>query len=232
MDPLSALVGGPLVALIGPPVAAITDAILNPVVDVATDFIDAVGVLGVFALMVLESACIPVPSEAIMLFAGFSVSEGELTLLGIVTAGVLGNVVGSWIAYAAGYYGRIELLEKNRFIHISRRHLSWADRWFERHGDVTVLIARMLPIVRTFISLPAGVARMPFWRFTALTVIGCIPWVLMLAIVGREVGDNWEQWRDHLHYLDYAVLAAILIGILYLLIRRRRSAGRAAEAGS
>jgi membrane protein DedA with SNARE-associated domain len=188
MDRLSALAGTPL--------AAITDAILNPVVDVATDFIDAVGLLGVFVLMVLESACIPVPSEAIMLFAGFSVSEGELTLLGIVVAGVLGNVVGSWIAYAVGYYGRIELLEKNRFLHVSRKHLDWADRWFERHGDVTVLVARMLPIIRTFISLPAGVARMPFWRFTVLTLLGCIPWVLLLAIVGREVGDNWEQWND------------------------------------
>ena len=212
--------------------AAITDAILNPVVDVATDFIDAVGLLGVFVLMVLESACIPVPSEAIMLFAGFSVSEGELTLLGIVVAGVLGNVVGSWIAYAVGYYGRIELLEKNRFLHVSRKHLDWADRWFERHGDVTVLVARMLPIIRTFISLPAGVARMPFWRFTVLTLLGCIPWVLLLAIVGREVGDKWEQWNDHLHYLDYAVIVAIVIGIVYLLIRRRRSGARAAEAGS
>ena len=224
MDRLSALAGTPL--------AAITDAILNPVVDVATDFIDAVGLLGVFVLMVLESACIPVPSEAIMLFAGFSVSEGELTLLGIVVAGVLGNVVGSWIAYAVGYYGRIELLEKNRFLHVSRKHLDWADRWFERHGDVTVLVARMLPIIRTFISLPAGVARMPFWRFTVLTLLGCIPWVLLLAIVGREVGDKWEQWNDHLHYLDYAVIVAIVIGIVYLLIRRRRSGARAAEAGS
>jgi membrane protein DedA with SNARE-associated domain len=224
MDRLSALAGTPL--------AAITDAILNPVVDVATDFIDAVGLLGVFVLMVLESACIPVPSEAIMLFAGFSVSEGELTLLGIVVAGVLGNVVGSWIAYAVGYYGRIELLEKNRFLHVSRKHLDWADRWFERHGDVTVLVARMLPIIRTFISLPAGVARMPFWRFTVLTLLGCIPWVLLLAIVGREVGDNWEQWNDYLHYLDYAVIVAIVIGIVYLLIRRRRSGARAAEAGS
>jgi membrane protein DedA with SNARE-associated domain len=224
MDRLSALAGTPL--------AAITDAILNPVVDVATDFIDAVGLLGVFVLMVLESACIPVPSEAIMLFAGFSVSEGELTLLGIVVAGVLGNVVGSWIAYAVGYYGRIELLEKNRFLHVSRKHLDWADRWFERHGDVTVLVARILPIIRTFISLPAGVARMPFWRFTVLTLLGCIPWVLLLAIVGREVGDNWEQWNDYLHYLDYAVIVAIVIGIVYLLIRRRRSGARAAEAGS
>jgi membrane protein DedA with SNARE-associated domain len=92
-----------------------------------------------------------------------------------------------------------------------------------------VLIGRVLPIVRTFISLPAGVARMPFWRFTVLTVIGCIPWVLMLGLVGREVGDNWEQWRDNLHYLDYAVLAAIVVTVAYLLLRRRRGAGQESD---
>jgi membrane protein DedA with SNARE-associated domain len=157
-----------------------------------------------------------------MLFAGFNVSEGDMTLLGIVVAGVLGNLVGSWIAYAAGYYGRLELLDRNRFVHINRRHLDWTDRWFERHGSATVFFGRLLPVVRTFISLPAGVAKMPLGRFTAMTVAGCIPWVLMLAIIGREVGDRWDEWKDHLHYLDYAVVAAILIGIAYLLIRRRR----------
>ncbi|MBW8060031.1 MAG: DedA family protein, partial [Solirubrobacterales bacterium] len=101
-------------------------------------------------------------------------------------------------------------------------YLRWADDWFERYGDATVFFTRMLPIIRTFISLPAGVARMPFWRFTVLTLLGCIPWVLMLALIGREVGDNWEQWRDNLRYLDYVVLAAILGGAVYLLIRRRR----------
>ena len=205
------------------PRASVTDAILDPIVNAATDFIDAVGVIGVFLLMLLESACIPVPSEAIMLFAGFSVSEGSMTLFGAVTAGVLGNVVGSWIAYAVGYYGRLELLDKNRFIHINRKHLEWADSWFQRHGDVTVLVARCLPIIRTFISLPAGVARMPFWRFTVLTTIGCIPWVLMLTLIGRAVGDNWEEWRDKLHYLDYAVIAIAIGGLIYWLIRRRRT---------
>ena len=207
------------------------DFILDPIVDAATDFINSVGEVGVFVLMTLESACIPVPSEAIMLFAGFSVSEGEMTMAGIVIAGVAGNVVGSWIAYAVGYYGRIELLEKNRLIHINHKHLEWADSWFQRHGDATVFFTRMLPIIRTFISLPAGVARMPFWRFTLLTLAGCIPWVILLALIGREVGDNWEEWRDHLHYLDYAVIAAIVIGVVYLIIRRRREPPSAAEAG-
>ena len=220
MDPLSLMP-----AL---PAASITE----PIVNAATDFIDSVGTVGVFLLMVLESACIPVPSEATMLFAGFNVSQGDMTLFGIVVAGVLGNVVGSWIAYAVGYYGRLELLDRNRLIHVNRKHLDWADRWFERHGDVTVFVCRMVPIVRTFISLPAGIARMPFWRFTLLTLAGCVPWVLALALIGRAVGDNWTEWEDNLRYLDYAVLAAIVIGIAYLVIRRRRSGGqKPAEAG-
>jgi membrane protein DedA with SNARE-associated domain len=210
--------------------ASISDKIVEPVVDVATEFIGSTGVVAVYLLMALESACIPVPSEAIMLFAGFSVSKGELTLFGIVAAGVLGNLTGSWIAYAVGYFARLDLLERNRFIHISPKHLKWADDWFERYGDATVFFTRMLPIIRTFISLPAGVARMPFWRFTAFTLAGCIPWVLMLALVGRSVGDNWEHWRHNLGYLDYVVLATIVGGAIYLLIRRRRGGG-AGEGG-
>jgi membrane protein DedA with SNARE-associated domain len=205
--------------------ASVTDKVVEPIIEVATDFIGSAGELGVFLLMVLESACIPVPSEAIMLFAGFSVSEGEMTLVGIVAAGVLGNLVGSWIAYAVGYYGRLDLLEKNKLIHISPKHLKWADDWFARYGNATVFFSRMLPIIRTFISLPAGVARMPFWRFSAYTLLGSIPWVLMLAIVGEKVGDNWEDWRHKLGYLDYVVLAAIVVGIGYWLLKRRRGGG-------
>jgi membrane protein DedA with SNARE-associated domain len=200
------------------PVASITD----PIVDFAVDFIDSVGLAGVFILMTLESACIPVPSEATMLFAGFNVSEGDMTLFGVVAAGVIGNLIGSWIAYAAGYYGRLELLEKHKWIHVNPKHLASADRWFEKHGDATVFWTRMLPIIRTFISLPAGVARMPFWRFTAFTLAGCIPWVLALALIGKSVGDNWTDWQDKLHYFDYLVAALIVIGAVYLLVRWRR----------
>ncbi len=200
-----------------------TDFIVDPIVDFATDFIDTVGLFGVFFLMLLESACIPVPSEAIMLFAGFNVSEGEMTLLGITVAGVLGNLVGSWVAYAVGYFGRVELLEQNRLIHINPKHLAVADRWFERYGDWAVFFSRMLPIVRTFISLPAGVARMPFWRFTVFTLLGCIPWVFALGLLGREVGDNWEEWRDYLHYLDYPIALALIGGAVWLFIRWRKA---------
>jgi membrane protein DedA with SNARE-associated domain len=212
--------------------ASVSDKIVEPIVDVATEFIGSAGLVAVFLLMTLESACIPIPSEAIMLFAGFSVSEGELTLFGVVAAGVLGNLAGSWIAYAVGYYGRLDLLEKNKLIHISPKHLAWADSWFERYGSATVFFSRMLPIIRTFISLPAGVAKMPFWRFTLFTVAGSIPWILALALIGESVGENWEDWRHKLGYLDYLVLLAIVVGVVYLIVRRRRGGGTGDDEGA
>ena len=206
----------------------VTGALTDKLVDFATNLIGDAGYAGVFVLMTLESALIPIPSEATMLFAGFKVEDGTLTLLGVVAAGVLGNLVGSWIAYAIGYYGRLELVERHRIFHTNRRYLDWADDWFKRHGDATVFFSRMLPIIRTFISLPAGVARMPFWRFSALTLAGCIPWVLALALLGKGVGSKWHEWKDHLEYLDYAVAAAIVALIVWALIRRRRGRAEAA----
>jgi len=206
-------------------------SLTDPIVQFAVDTVDALGLPGVFVLMLLESACIPVPSEATMLFAGFNVSNGEYSLAAATAAGVLGNLVGSWIAYWVGYAGRVDILEKHgKKLHIKKSHLEWADRWFERHGDATVFFTRMLPIIRTFISLPAGVARMPFWRFTVLTLAGCIPWVLLLTFIGKEAGDNWESWKDSLHYVDYAVLAAIVVGVAWLLIRGRRRRSQALVA--
>ncbi len=138
--------------------ASITDSL----VEMAVDVVDAMGLAGVFVLMLAESACIPIPSEATMLFAGFNVSNGEYSLLAATAVGSFANLVGSWLAYGLGYFGRVDLLEKHgRKLHIKKSHLEWADRWFERHGDATVFFSRMVPIVRTFISLPAGVARMP-----------------------------------------------------------------------
>jgi membrane protein DedA with SNARE-associated domain len=206
-------------------------SLTDPIVQFAVDTVDSLGLPGVFVLMLLESACIPVPSEATMLFAGFNVSNGEYSLVAATAAGVLGNLVGSWIAYGVGYAGRVDILEKHgKKLHIKKSHLEWADRWFERHGDATVFFTRMLPIIRTFISLPAGVARMPFWRFTVLTLAGCIPWVLLLTFIGREAGDNWESWKDSLHYVDYAVIAAIVVGVAWLLIRARRRRSEALVA--
>ncbi|MEA2387686.1 MAG: hypothetical protein QOG41_459 [Thermoleophilaceae bacterium] len=202
--------------------ASITDKL----VEFATNVVGDLGLAGIALLMTPESACIPIPSEATMLFAGFNVHKGEYTLFAAVAVGSAANLVGSWIAYAVGYYGRLELLERHgRKLHIKKSDLERADRWFERYGSWAVFFSRMLPIVRTFISLPAGVARMPFWRFSLLTLAGCVPWVLMLTLVGRAAGANWTDWKDNLHYVDYAVLALIVVGIAYLLIRRRRNRG-------
>ena len=212
-----------------PLVASLTD----PIVQFAVDVVDAMGLAGIFLLMVAESACIPIPSEATMLFAGFNVAEGNYSLVAVVAVGTAANVVGSWIAYAVGYYGRIDILEKHgRKLHVKPSHLQTADRWFERYGDATVFFTRMLPIVRTFISLPAGVARMPFWRFTLFSVLGIVPWVLGFALLGRAVGDNWDNLQEKLHYVDYAVVALILAGIAWLLVRwfrRRRDDAAAAD---
>ena len=165
-----------------------------------------------------------------MLFAGFAVSKGELTLVGVVAAGVLGNLVGSLIGYAIGYYGRLDLLERHRLFHVSPARLRQTEGWFERYGSATVFFSRMLPLVRTFVSVPAGVARMPLGRFSLLTTLGAIPWVLALALIGESVGDNWETWRHNLGYLDYAIAAAIVVAIVWWLVKRRRNASDADPA--
>ena len=196
--------------------------ITAPLVNWVTEVIGSYGVWAVFILMVLESACIPVPSEAIMLFGGFLAGQGKTTLFAVIVAGVAGNVVGSWIAYWVGLKKGRDWALQWHWLHITPERLDKADRWFERYGSWAVLIARMLPIIRTFISFPAGVARMPFWRFTILTVIGCIPWVTLLAWIGLLVGDNWEAVQHKLHYFDYAVALLIVAGIIWMLVRYRR----------
>jgi membrane protein DedA with SNARE-associated domain len=209
--------------------ASVTDKLAT----FATDVVGDLGLPGIFLLMAPESACIPIPSEATMLFAGFNVSKGEYPLWAAVAVGSVANLVGSWIAYAVGYYGRLELLEKHgRALHIKPSHLAWADRWFERYGAPAVFFSRMLPIIRTFISLPAGVARMPFWKFSVLTLAGCVPWIFMLTFVGQKAAENWVDWKDSLHYVDYAVAVAIVLGAVYLAVRwrRNRNRGRAADA--
>ena len=203
--------------------ASITDKLAT----FATNVVGDLGLPGVFLLMVAESACIPIPSEATMLFAGFNVHQGEYPLWAAVAVGTAGNLLGSWIAYAVGYYGRLELLEKHgRFLHVSPAHLAWADRWFARHGAPAVFFSRMLPIIRTFISLPAGVARMPFWKFSVFTLAGCLPWVFLLTFAGEKAAENWTSWKDSLHYVDYTVAVLIVLGAVYLGVRWRRNRGR------
>jgi membrane protein DedA with SNARE-associated domain len=202
--------------------------VLNRLVDEVTTLIGEHGVPAVFFLMVLESACLPVPSEVIMLFAGYLVSIDQMTLTEAVVAGTLGNVVGSWIAWGIGISGGRVLLERHgRWVHITPARLDMADRWFERRGERIVLIGRCLPIIRTFISLPAGIARMPFWRFTIYTAIGSFIWVLGLTLIGVQVGDQWDEWHKRLEFVDYLVAVGLVAGVAYLVVRWRRGTAHA-----
>jgi len=187
-------------------------------------FIDSLygrfGYVGVVIAMAIESAAIPIPSELILPFAGWTVSRGIVepltgapwTYWGAVLAGVVGNTVGSLASYAVGALGGRPLLERyGKYVLISSHDLDVADRWFARWGDLTVLFSRMLPIVRTFISVPAGIARMPLWRFTLFSIVGAVPWVMLLVWAGMLLGDNWQDLKHNLRGLDYAVAAIIVL---------------------
>jgi membrane protein DedA with SNARE-associated domain len=206
--------------------------IIDPIVTFCTNLIGQWGLPAVFVLMLLESACIPIPSEAIMPFAGFAVSQGHMSLLGIVVAGVAGNLCGSWISYGVGYYGGRPFVERyGRYVLLRMHHLVLAERFFARYGPITVFFARMVPIVCTFISLPAGFGRMPFWKFTLYTVLGSTIWVTLLGFAGEKLGSNWEKVQPLLHYLDYAVVVAIVALAVWAIVRRRRRGGRPGAAG-
>jgi membrane protein DedA with SNARE-associated domain len=205
--------------------ASISESLVNAI----SHFVRDAGLPGIFALMAVSSACIPIPSEVVMLFAGFAVADPalsgaqhHLTMTGVVLAGLLGTMVGSWIAYAVGRGGRLELLERHGAkLHMGPAQIQRADRFFQRHGEQTVLFGRMIPLVRAFVSLPAGVARMPLGRFTVFSLIGTIPWVLALAFAGHALGSDWTTVRKGFEYLDYAVVLLIVAGILYAVVRRR-----------
>ena len=194
----------------------ITGSVTQPLIDFAVRVVGDLGLFGIFILMAPESAGIPIPSEATMLFAGFNVAQGEYTLIAAVLVASFANLVGSWVAYAIGYYGREGILEKHgKKLHIKPSYLAWADRWFEKYGDAAVFFSRMLPIIRTFISFPAGAARMPILRFSVLTFLGALPWNFALTIVGREAESKYVDIQDKLHYVDYAVAGLIVIAAVY-----------------
>src|SRR3954470_16558716 len=170
--------------------------------------------------MMVESMGILIPSEATSPFAGYLVSIGKMGFFSAVAAGVLGNLVGSWIAYAIGLWGGRELwFRYGKYVGVRAHHLTVAEKWFDRYGELTVFISRCLPVVRTFISFPAGTARMNFAKFTIYTFLGCVPWVFALTYLGYLLGENWEEVGSYLHYLDYAVALALVVGVVYLFVR-------------
>jgi membrane protein DedA with SNARE-associated domain len=182
-------------------------------------FIATYGYVAVFLLMLAESACIPIPSELIMTFGGAvaagAIAGTHLSLAGVIVAGLLGNVVGSYVAWAVGRYGGQPALRRwgNRFW-IREHDLDRASRWFDRHGGKAVLIGRVLPVVRTFISLPAGIAGMAPVRFGVYTTIGCIPWTAALAGAGYAVGANWQAISNGFHGPTYIVAAVVVVALV------------------
>ena len=198
------------------------EAILQPLIDWVTVTIGNYGLFAVFGLMLLESMGVLIPSEAISPFAGYLVSRGQMGFFGAVAAGVLGNLVGSWVAFFVGLWGGRELwFRYGRYVGVRAHHLKVAERWFDRYGELAVLVSRCLPVVRTFISFPAGTARMNLAKFSFYTFVGCVPWVLALTYLGYYLGENWEEVGRFLHYLDYVVALTMLAGAVYLFLRWR-----------
>ena len=201
-------------------------------------FIANYGYLAIFVLMLAESACIPIPSELIMLFGGAlaagAVAGTRLDLAAVIAAGVLGNLAGSYLAYAVGRYGGQAALRRwGRRIRLREHDLDKATAWFTRYGPAAVGFGRLLPVVRTFISLPAGIARMNRVRFVAYTVLGCIPWTAALAWAGYAVGGRWQQVANDFHGPTYAVAGLLAVGAalgIAVFARNRRAVAGAAPA--
>lgn len=193
--------------------------------------ISHLGYLGVAGLMAIESACIPLPSEIIMPFSGYLVATGRFSLWAVAAAGAAGSVVGSWVAYALGAWGGRPLIERyGRYLLVSRHDLDRADRWFERRGDATVLLGRVLPVVRTFIGFPAGMARMDPWRFSVYTFVGSYVWCLGLAWIGKALGERWDTLGGWFHRIDAVVVGAVAVAAAFYVVHHLRSWRAAPEA--
>jgi len=192
-----------------------------------TNTVSNYGYLAVFVLMLLESACVPIPSEVTMLFGGaltvtaFAGAGNELSLPWVIAAGVAGNLIGSWLAYWAGAAGGRPFVDRfGRYLLIRPHEVDRAHAWFEQRGQRAVFVARLLPVVRTFISLPAGVAKMPVRRFTLYTVLGCVPFVAALAWAGAAAGSQWEKVAKYIQPVAWLLFAAIIAGIGAFIARR------------
>ncbi len=211
-----------------------TEKILAAVAQFIIGVISASGYWGVLLLMAIESACIPLPSEVIMPFAGYLVHTGKLNLLLVATAGALGCNLGSAVAYWIGAWGGRPLVERfGRFVLLDRRELDRVTHYFERFGGITVFVARLLPVVRTFIALPAGIARMPQWRFHIYTFLGSWPWCFVLAYVGEKLGQSWEtdpRFKAAFHRFHVVVLVALVAGLAWFVWSHWRHRSREAQA--
>ena len=179
------------------------------------------GYLGIFAIMTIESALIPIPSEIIMPFSGYLVFTGKFNPIWVIIAGGAGNLAGSLIAYFIGIkLGREIILRYGKYILLKKSHLDWAESFFEKYGNKTTFVTRLLPGIRTYISLPAGIAKMNLKKFSAYTFAGSIIWSAMLTYAGMALGEEWNKIRDYSHYID-AIVGIALIIIVIIIIKKR-----------
>lgn len=206
-------------------------SITDPIVNFAIDIVDKVGLLGIFIMMTLESAAVPIPSEPTMMLAGVNASNGEYSFIAVVLVGTVANVIGSWLGYAIGYFGRYEALEKHHWLHLDPKQIARAEQYFDKHGNITVFATRLLPIIRTFISLPAGAAKMPLGRFTLYTAAGAFLWMLGLTYLGYQLGENWREVQDKMHYFDYVIAAAIVGTAIWLFVKWRQKKNEGGGSG-
>lgn len=187
-------------------------------------FLGRFGYWGVALGMALESACIPLPSEIVLPFGGFLAATGEITFLEAVMAGQLGGLFGSVVAYVAGRYGGRGLLERyGKYVLISAHEIAVADRWFATRGEMTVFLARLLPGIRTFISLPAGIAGMDFGRFLFYSFLGMLPWSFAFTWAGYKLGQNWTQVREYLHKFDLVIIGVLVAAVAWFIWHRLRN---------
>ncbi|WP_088188457.1 DedA family protein [Desulfosporosinus sp. FKA] len=200
------------------------ETILSHLGQFVVSVISLFGYLGVFLAMAIESACIPLPSEIILPFTGYMVFLGRFTLWQATLAATLGNLFGALIAYYIGLWGGRPFIKKfGRYIFIRERELSNTEKLFERRGELTVFLGRLLPVVRTFISLPAGIARMNALKMAVYTVAGALPWCLLLIITGQKLGENWNTLKPLFHRLDLIVALLILLLLGFWIIRKKKS---------
>lgn len=173
--------------------------------------------------MLIESAGIPAPSEIIMPYAGFIAQEGRLNFWLVSVAGTIGNLLGSIVAYWVGYSGGRPLIQKyGRYILLSNHELELAEKFFAKRGSLTVFVGRLLPVVRTYISFPAGIAKMNFWRFCLYTILGAFPWCVMLAYAGVRLGEHWVKIKEYTRGLDIIIIALLIIAVVYFVNRHKK----------
>lgn len=197
--------------------------LIEPIIEFCVNFIEQTGYIGIVVLMAMESTALPIPSEAVMPFAGYLVYDGKLDMLSVVLAGAFGSLIGALFSYYIGkIFGRAFILKYGRYLLISEKHLVITENFFKKHGEKAIFIARFIPVVRHLISFPAGTANMDIKKFSFYTFFGSFIWCFILAYIGYILRENWELIEQYTAILDYVLIAAIIIFVIWLYMKLRK----------